>query len=135
MTWTEQKQMLKAMGYENYREYVAGVVWANIRDRVFREKGEKCIVCTRRATVIHHRWYSKEVLEGTNIMPLEPLCWDCHNRVEFGVNGEKLPLDHANSKLDWYIKNKHKWDHNPLSGVRLGVTKERRYTSYPLTRV
>ena len=53
MTRTEQKQVLKAMGYNNYREYVAGVIWADIRDKVFRKKGNKCIVCSRRATVIH----------------------------------------------------------------------------------
>ena len=123
------------MGYNNYKEYVAGVVWANIRDKVFEEKGGKCIICTRKATVIHHRLYSKEVLEGTNIIPLEPLCWDCHNRIEYGVNGEKLPLDHANSKLDWYIKNKCRLSRNPYSSLNIGVVKERRYTSYPLTKL
>ena len=121
------------MGYNTYKEYVAGVVWADIRDRVFRDKGDKCIVCSRRATVIHHKVYSEKVLRGTDIMSLEPLCWDCHNRIEYGKNGEKLSLDHANAKLQCYINNRHVWD-NGWSGVATGVKKERKYTTYSLTK-
>lgn len=129
MTWNEQRQVLKAMGYNNYREYIAGVVWADIRDRVFKEKGNKCVVCTRRATVIHHKEYSKEVLEGKNITPLILLCWDCHNTIEYDKNGQKIPLDYANNKLEWYLKNKHMWNRTGRSQVSVGVIKERRYTT------
>lgn len=127
MNWDEQRKVLKNLGYNNYKEYVAGVVWANIRDRVFKEKGNKCVVCTRRATVIHHRLYSKEILEGTDIRPLIPLCWDCHNRIEYDKYGNKIHLYHANCKLDWYIRNKHIWNKSGYSNVSVGVTKERRY--------
>lgn len=129
MTWDEQRQILKDIGYNNYREYIAGVVWANIRDRVFKEKGNKCIVCTRRATVIHHKEYSKEVLEGKDITPLIPLCWDCHNTIEYDKYGRKIPLFTANKKLEWYMKNKPTWNRTGFSSVSSRVTKERRSTT------
>lgn len=128
MTWDEQKQVLKSLGYNNYKEYVAGIRWADIRDKVFRTKGKKCIVCTRNATVIHHREYSKEVLEGTNITPLEPLCWDCHNTIEYDKRGNKIDLVAANNKLDWYLNNKHLWKKRQWSSMNLNVQLERRRT-------
>ena len=134
MTWSEQKQVLKEMGYNNYKEYVSGVVWANIRDRVLEEKKHRCIICTRRATVIHHKAYSKEILQGKDITPLEPLCWDCHNSIEYDEYGNKLSLSHANNKLQWFIRNKHKWN-NGYSCIASKVIKERRYTSYPMTKL
>jgi hypothetical protein len=106
MTWLEQKQILKELGYNSYGEYVSGVVWANVRDKVFREKGTRCLVCTRRATVVHHKAYSENVLRGVDITPLVPLCWDCHQRIEYDTDGKKLSLDAANGKLQWYINNK-----------------------------
>jgi 5-methylcytosine-specific restriction endonuclease McrA len=48
MNWNEQRKVLKDMGYSSYRDYIAGVVWANIREKVFEEKGKRCVICNRK---------------------------------------------------------------------------------------
>jgi 5-methylcytosine-specific restriction endonuclease McrA len=81
MDWIEQKKVLNSMGYSNYKDYLSGVVWANIREKVLELHNNKCTICGRNATAIHHREYTEEVFRGTDITPLEPLCWDCHSRI------------------------------------------------------
>jgi 5-methylcytosine-specific restriction endonuclease McrA len=128
MNWNEQREVLKSMGYSSYKDYIAGVVWANIREKVFKEKGEGCTICSRRANTIHHRIYTEEVLRGTDIRTLEPLCWDCHQRVEYDKWGDKSTLYQANLKLDWYRDNKDVWQKRKWSSVCLDVRKgTRRY--------
>lgn len=124
MNWNEQKKLLKELGYDSYRDYLSGIIWANIHDKVFEVKGKKCVICNRDGTVIHHRCYTESVIRGTDIAPLEILCWDCHNRIEYDKYGNKLPLIQVNQKLDWYKNNKEVWTKNKWSSICLGVVKE-----------
>ena len=124
MNWNEQKELLKELGYNSYRDYLAGIVWANIRDKAFQVKGERCVICNRHATVLHHRAYTEEVIRGTDVSLLEPLCWDCHNQVEYDKYGHKETLCDANRKLDWYKENKDVWMKRKWSGTYTKMQKE-----------
>jgi len=135
MNWEMQKKVLKEMGYNNYREYLAGVVWANIRERVLELHKHKCTICNRKATTIHHREYTEEVLRGSRIESLEPLCWDCHNRIEYDKHGNKNDLFYANNKIDWFKRNKHIWMKDQWASINIGIKKERRYFKSPLLDV
>ena len=132
MDWKEQKRVLKDLGYSDYSDYLAGIVWANIRERVLKLHKSRCTICGRNATTIHHREYTEEVLRGIDITSLEPLCWDCHNRVEYDKYGEKNGLAYANNKIDWFKRNKHIWMKDKWASINLGVQKERKYFKSPL---
>ena len=132
MTFEKQRKILNDLRYTDYKDYLAGLVWAKIREKALELHGNRCVVCSRNATVIHHREYTEEVLRGTDITPLEPLCWDCHQRVEYDEYGKKICLARANNKLDWYRQNKHIWMKCKWSPINLKVQKERRRFKSPL---
>jgi hypothetical protein len=135
MNWEDQKRVLKEMGYNNYREYLAGIVWAKIREKVMELHKNRCTVCSRKSTVIHHREYNENVLRGIDITSLEPLCWECHRRIEYDEYGNKNELSHANRKLDWFKRNKHIWMKHRWASINIQVEKERRRYKSPLLEV
>ena len=92
----------------------------------------RCTICDRKATTIHHRIYTEEVLKGIDITPLEPLCWDCHDRAEYDKYGNKNDLSYANNKIDWFKRNKHVWMKGEWASINLKVQKERRSFKSPL---
>lgn len=132
MTWGEQKRVLKEMGYSDYRDYLSGLVWANIKEKVLEHHKNRCVICSRNATTIHHRCYTEAVLKGLDITSLEPLCWDCHQRVEFDKYGKKNDLRYANNKIDWYKRNKDVWQKDKWASINLGIKKERQHFKSPL---
>lgn len=84
--------ILSRMGFMSYAEYCESKLWKSIKDRVFKEKGANCVLCRRKAKNVHHHSYAEDVLDGSNIAPLFPMCRLCHDRLEHGRNGEKLKL-------------------------------------------
>lgn len=90
---------LRAMGFENYREYLKSEIWQRIRRLILRE-GVECVGgCGRAATQVHHGRYSRDVLEGRDLRHLYPICGGCHFRSEFTKAGEKLGPGRATKKL------------------------------------
>jgi 5-methylcytosine-specific restriction endonuclease McrA len=88
-TYGTRDRRLIRLGYRCYHEYLSSKVWSAIRARVFAEKGIQCKGCGRRATSIHHMSYRTDVLRGSNIIPLFPVCEDCHVLIEFTSAGVK----------------------------------------------
>lgn len=97
-SYAPRNQVLKEIGYESYDAYCKSGMWNDIRQRVFDEKGERCVCCGRRAVQVHHRRYNKEDLLGETLEYLEPLCKHCHEKIEMDGNF-KVSLEEANMRL------------------------------------
>lgn len=107
-TYEDRNIIIKDMGYANYHDYLASPLWIEIRDRVYTEKGGKCIVCENIAQVIHHRGYGRDVLEGKTLSPLVPLCHKCHKNIEFTENDIKRSLNEVDAKLMVLLTSRHR---------------------------
>jgi hypothetical protein len=92
----QRSYVLKALGFNDYHEYLRSDTWRAIRRRVLPSK---CYMeCGARASEVHHKFYSEANLTGESIDGLYPLCAKCHERVEF-ANGEKRNLQKAGRKF------------------------------------
>ena len=70
-------------------EYLPTKLWKSIKRRVLKRDGKICWLCTGSASVVHHRSYEAEVLEGNADYLLISLCTGCHNQVHFDDFGHK----------------------------------------------
>src|SRR5690606_23726711 len=96
----KRQVILRQLGFNSYREYLESDLWQGIRERVFEKQGANCKRCGERATQIHHRRYSHDVLSGESLSGLTPICRSCHQFIEFKADGQKGSLYSANRKLD-----------------------------------
>lgn len=97
--YAERDFVLYRLGFHDYREYLNSELWAEIRGRAFRQNGNRCLVCGRRAHLMHHRHYRIEVLLGYDLTALVPLCGDHHEAIEFTLNGRKRTLNQTDAAL------------------------------------
>jgi len=112
-TYSERSTILKGLGYEDYPFYLKSPLWYTIKQRVFAEKGLKCVLCGHSAKVVHHLYYSPENLSGESVDGLEPLCNRCHSRVELDRFGQKRSLQEAQityTRLLGEAKRRHRKD-------------------------
>ena len=86
--YRERNRILRALGFNSYSEYLGSEMWAQVKQKVWRE-GAKCVVCAGVATELHHRRYCKCDLEGLVTKHIVPICRDCHQRIEF-LGGQKI---------------------------------------------
>lgn len=93
---TESKSPTKS----NYRRYIAGEKWQEIRLRVLSRDGFKCQMCLKKANQVHHKSYDKDVLDGNRDDQLVSICRSCHKYIEFDKNGKKNGIKAANAKLE-----------------------------------
>lgn len=77
----ERDQYSKDLGYFNYQDYLSSPLWEEIRNKTFKEKGCNCSACGDKADVVHHEYYTLEILRGDTLEWLWPLCDDCHQKV------------------------------------------------------
>lgn len=77
---------------ESYSEYLKSPKWAQIRARVWARDSYKCQCCSEKAECVHHRKYSKHILNGETscFHFLISLCNSCHKYIEFTDKGEKI---------------------------------------------
>lgn len=99
-SYKDRNVLLLELGYKTYYDYLQSDLWKTIRTRVYTTKGDKCTLCPTKASFIHHRAYSKNVLLGKDIKPLVPICSDCHQKVEFKKTGKKRKLDEVQVRFD-----------------------------------
>lgn len=90
--YVERDQLLQALGFTSYPEYLASALWRGIRDRRMMLFGGKCRFCYEKAVECHHVEYSLPVLRGEEVDAIVPLCRDCHYTVEFDLAGHKRTL-------------------------------------------
>ena len=90
-TYSFRDTTLGYLGFSSYEEYRASDLWKNTKIAGFKYKGNTCCLCPSNANVLHHHSYELDVLNGTNLEPLFPMCNKCHQSLEF-LNGKKRPL-------------------------------------------
>lgn len=93
-----RREVLLAMGFMNYQEYLASALWASIRRRVLA-KNAACVACGGPATQVHHGRYTRPVMEGRELRHLYSVCDDCHRHSEYTRKGQKLNPSRATDKL------------------------------------
>jgi hypothetical protein len=87
----------RAIGFASYAAYLKSALWEGIRAAQLAAF-PRCCVCDRPATQVHHKKYTKKVLEGRDPRSLFSVCGGCHRRAEYGHRG-KLGPQRATSKL------------------------------------
>lgn len=106
---------LKALGFKDYREYLASDLWREVRAKVFHAKGSICYLCPNPATELHHNRYHTNDLTGKRMKYIHPICRSCHERIEFVGVGQKAAVGQAKKsfkklrkrKLDGYDNRDH----------------------------
>ncbi len=98
--YAARNHLLRQMGYSSYEEYLNSPLWASVRAAALKLHGRKCLICGKKHQCIHHRSYSRKVLEGLDLSALAPLCLDCHRRVEFTPDGTKRDFYPAQAALN-----------------------------------
>lgn len=88
-----QKTLTK-LGFETYEEYLKSDLWRSIRSDAYMSRGRFCVICSDPAECIHHASYRRDVMDGSDIKPLYPLCHKCHKRIH-----KKATLTAANKAL------------------------------------
>jgi hypothetical protein len=79
-----------AMHY--WYEYLPSSLWQKIRRRVLRRDKKICFYCGGTAILVHHRSYTRKVLEGRADHRLVSLCEGCHGLIHFSDKGNKRSL-------------------------------------------
>ena len=90
--------LLQALGFKNYSTYLKSETWKKIRHRVLLAS-PPCSACTRRATQVHHKTYTRANLQGTSLEGLVAVCGRCHKICEYSKKGTKLGPCEATAKL------------------------------------
>lgn len=87
------------MLFDYQSEYLNSSLWKKIRKRILLRDGKKCVFCGGVAKAVHHRSYSREVLEGLADDQLVSLCDPCHEYIHFAPDGFKHPPDETDRIL------------------------------------
>lgn len=93
--YSRRDEILRAMGYGSYGDYLRSPLWAKIRRRVFGRDEGKCRICGERGEQVHHQSYDIRTLKGKKINRLLLLCRKCHEEVEVDGLGRKRPAREA----------------------------------------
>ena len=96
--YLERKENLKKIGFKSYQDYLDSKLWKIIRGEVWRRDHGFCRGCGKKGTEIHHYRYSVKALVGAEPHHLFVVCRDCHSKIEFDENGNKLDLIDAKRK-------------------------------------
>ena len=94
-SYTRRTEVLLALGYRTYGDYLRSRLWKSIRKMVYNALGNSCQTCGQKASCIHHLDYSRDTLMGYRFDSLVPLCRACHERVEFKQDGSKRTVREA----------------------------------------
>lgn len=103
-------QILKAMGFASYQQYLKSPLWEYIRAKVFK-KQRTCQVChSVPATQIHHGLYTLRNMAGESTNQLWAICKECHEKIEFNESGNKVSNAEAEIRRQWFASRpKKKW--------------------------
>lgn len=97
--YRSRNEIVIALGFAGYHEYLDSDLWRSIRRRCFDVFGSSCHFCGRDATQVHHARYDERVMAGEDMSALYPVCGQCHHVGEFAINGDKLPPESATGKM------------------------------------
>lgn len=96
--WVTLLNARKSMSLQDwYRKlYLHSDIWGALKIILLRS--EHCLICHRKATVLHHAVYDDEVMQGLDPRFLIPLCHPCHHEIEFVADGRKLSVFESSEK-------------------------------------
>ncbi len=96
--YRKRNKVLRAMGFESYKAYLASDLWASIR--AFKlQRDPFCYACFNGANQVHHKKYTVDNLLGLTIGNLVSVCRRCHELAEFHRSGGKMSVNAASNKL------------------------------------
>lgn len=81
------------------RVYLKSKEWAKIRRRVLKRDGKVCRRCGGKATLVHHRSYAEEVMQGRDDEQLASLCEGCHNVIGSDEAGNRRNSEQSDRLL------------------------------------
>lgn len=87
------------MGFVDYPAYLRSDLWKSIRDDCLERSNYTCHVCGGRANTVHHKWYSRQVLQGKDFKGLMAVCKFCHEAGEFKGKRKTSP-DEATERME-----------------------------------
>ena len=94
----KRDELIQSLGFPSYYIYLKSELWGRIRRKVFAKKGRRCIMCSLRATQVHHSSYTIENIRGESTNGLHPVCDDCHGLLH--LDGDKLvSMQESRSRL------------------------------------
>jgi hypothetical protein len=90
---------------EDYKRYRRRKLWLTIRERIWERDGHRCVRCSGKATIVHHRTYDPEVMAGRADEGLVSLCDGCHTVVHYNEVGEWRSWEEAEKILATFDGN------------------------------
>lgn len=96
--------IVKFLGFDNYDKYLKSSFWKEIRSRILARDDHKCQCCGAKTDVVHHTSYDFEVMEGHRDKDLISVCNDCHYRMHFDENRNRLTLEQANKRMKRFME-------------------------------
>ena len=111
--------ILRGIGFDSYAGYLALPLWAKIRIQVLERDRNRCRLCGKKATQVHHTAYTSENLSGLSLADLAAVCAPCHRAIEFDGE-EKRPPEAVGSE---YLARRHRMKERkgpsaaPVAGV------------------
>ena len=102
--YVKRDELLFAMGYRSYADYLRSGAWKMVRKAVFSVRAT-CEACGKTATEVHHRRYTQDNLTGKSTDGLVAICRDCHEKIEFNKD-RKRTIEAANAVLDGLIEKR-----------------------------
>jgi hypothetical protein len=111
----QRSQSLKALGFENYTEYLGSDTWKKIRKEVIKRNNGKCQACGLEQSLnVHHTNYSPSILGG-KIKGLYLLCVHCHDEVHILSRKLRMSIKHATKRI---IRERNGADGHCVSPVK-----------------
>lgn len=98
--------VLRRMGFQDYRHYLASGLWVGIRRAVMARDGGLCVCCGGRGWQVHHFRYDEATLLGERLDGMVAICGDCHRECELDESGRHRRLAAVNRMV------MRKWEKN-----------------------
>lgn len=84
----DQDSIARSLEFQDYEDYLRSPLWRKIRRRVLRRDNNACRRCEGAADRVHHRKYTKAVLEGSDDDYLVSVCEGCHESIHRDESGK-----------------------------------------------
>ncbi|CAN7782845.1 hypothetical protein LJR175_008249 [Variovorax sp. LjRoot175] len=110
------KRITDVMLMDYQGQYLPSALWKEIKERVLERDQRICQSCGGRGSVVHHRSYERDVLEGRNDAMLATVCSGCHNIIHFTDDGKPRPEEEWDAIL---LAGQHQTDIPPIGKIDL----------------
>ena len=112
------------LGFRDNEDYRASNLWKRIKRRILKRDSDLCKCCGGKATIVHHRSYALQVLEGKDDEQLASICEGCHDFIHWDDSHAWRPMKECEKFLQ---RGRHSTDF-PVPTVDL----RKKSPQYPL---